>query len=377
MSQKITRRNWLAGSAAVAVGSIAFSPSKTSAQSNSSPNVNPTADNPIQALYNENAYGQDHKVRKVIEQSINQSHIYVDEEYYTLLQLMADVENLPVEYVNIAAGSTEFLRDAAFMNRLDGGEIIVPHPTFADFVYYAEALGSKVIKVPVADDKSISLDNIRAAITDKVKLIYLCNPNNPIPTIIEKNELKEFIAEMSELGITVLVDEAYYEYVETPRYESMIGLVKEFKNVVVTRSASKIHGFAGVRFGVCYAHPEYTSKTIQLQGNTLGKPAVLGALECYKGSDFPAFIRKKNEQSQQIVFNMLDELGLDYAESHANFIFFDSGHPTSEVIETLKKHHILVGMEFKTFTSCVRINLTKPEAMEYFVKVFKKEFGKL
>ncbi|MDG1859417.1 MAG: hypothetical protein P8I94_09955, partial [Emcibacteraceae bacterium] len=64
MSQKITRRNWLAGSAAVAVGSIAFSPSKTSAQSNSSPNVNPTADNPIQALYNENAYGQDHKVRK-------------------------------------------------------------------------------------------------------------------------------------------------------------------------------------------------------------------------------------------------------------------------------------------------------------------------
>lgn len=375
MPQKITRRDWLNGSAIVAAGTLTFSTSKTAAQTNLTPNVNPTAENPIRALYNENVYGQSFKVRKAIEDAVNQSHVYVDKEYSVLQKLMADVEGLTVDYVNIAGGSTELLKDVVSLNRLTDGAIIVPHPTFLDFISFAEALDSKIIKVPVADDKSISLDNIRKAVTDEVKLIYICNPNNPIPTIIEKDELRKFITDMSELDITVLVDEAYYEYVESPKYESMIGLVKDYKNVVVTRTASKIHGFAGVRFGVSYAHPDYTRKIIRLHGNTLSIPAVMGALECYKGSDFPKFIRKKNAECQKIIFTMLDELGLEYAESHANFIFFNAGRPTKEVIDTMKKHHILIGMEFKPFTTWVRITLTKPEEMQYFVSVYKKEFG--
>ena len=108
---------------------------------------------------------------------------------------------------------------------------------------------------------------------------------------------------------------------------------------------------------------------------TLSAAAVYGALACYKSNEHAQYVKQKNKECQGIMFKMLDELGLEYAESNANFVYFDSGRPATEVIETLKKHHILIGMAFKQFPTWVRISLTTPEETQFIVDKFKELFG--
>lgn len=372
MTTKLTRREWLAGT--TAASSFLLSGATASAQSFMEPNVNPTAENPIRAHLNENVYGQSLKARKAIIDAADDSHKYAFRDIFALQALMAKLEDIPKEYVSIGAGSTEFLEKAAVFNAVAGGDILLPVPTYGDIGRFSRTLGTKLIEVPVGDDMHINLDAMRAAMTDNTKLIYLCNPNNPIPSIIEKNALKEFCNEMSERA-TILIDEAYYEYVDNPDYESMISLVKENKNIVVTRTASKIHAFAGMRIGVCYAHPDFIKKSFGLFTNTLNLPAMRGAYASYQDFEYQDFLRKKNKQSQKIITAMLDDLGLEYVKSNANFIFFNAGRPSTEVAEAMKKHHILTGRPFPPFTNWVRISLSKPEEMKYFTEKYRSEFG--
>ncbi len=374
MTKSITRREWLTGTTTAAATGLMLSTVSATAQSFMQPNINPTAKNPIRAHLNENAYGQSLKARKAIAAAADDSHKYAFESIFEFLALLTKLEDIPREYVMVGGGSTEFLEKAAVFNAIEGGDILLPTPTYGDIARFGRTLGSKLIEVPVGEDMAINLNAMREAMTDNTKLIYLCNPNNPIPSIIEKNALKEFCNEMSEKA-TVLIDEAYFEYVDNPSYESMISLVKENKNIIVTRTASKIHAFAGMRIGACYAHPDIIKKMFGLFTNTLNLPALRGAIESYQDMEYQAFLKQKNSENQQIIYKMLDDLDLEYVESNANFIFFNAGRPSSDVADTMKKHHILTGREFKPFTNWVRLSLTKPEEMQYFADIYRREFG--
>ncbi|HPF45937.1 MAG: aminotransferase class I/II-fold pyridoxal phosphate-dependent enzyme [Alphaproteobacteria bacterium] len=374
MTTNLTRRQWLAGTTTVAASSLLLSGVKASAQTFMAPNVNPTAENPIRAHLNENSYGQSLKARKAIADAADDAHKYAFEDIFKLIGLMAKLQDIPKEYVGIGAGSTEFLEKAAVFNALDGGDLLLPTPTYGDIGRFSRSLGSNLIEVPVGEDMAINLDAMRRAMTKNVKLIYLCNPNNPIPTIIEKNALKEFCNEFSPQA-TILIDEAYFEYVDNPNYESMIDLVKENKNIIVTRTASKIHAFAGTRIGVCYANPDIIKRMFSLFANTLNLSAMRGAYASYQDFEYQNFLKQKNKECQKIIYKMLDDMGLEYKESNANFLFFNAGRPSKEVAETMKKHHILTGREFKPFTNWVRLSLSKPEEMQLFADIYKREFG--
>lgn len=374
MTENITRREWLAGSTKAAATGLLLSGAKASAQSFMEPNITPTEENPIRAHLNENVYGQSLKARKAIAGAADDSHKYAFGDIFQFRALMAKLADISEDHVGMGAGSTEFLEKAAVLNAIEGGDILLPTPTYGDIARFGRTLGSKLIEVPVGDDMHINLNAMRSAMTDNTKLIYLCNPNNPIPSIIEKNALKDFCNEMSEKA-TILIDEAYYEYVDNPNYESMISLVKENKNVVVTRTASKIHAFAGMRIGVCYAHPDFIQKSFGLFTNTLNLPALRGAIESYQDFEYQTFLKQKNKECQQIISAMLDDMGLEYIESNANFIFFNAGRPSTEVAEAMKKHHILTGRPFRPYTNWVRLSLTKPEEMTYFTEKYRAEFS--
>ena len=100
-----------------------------------------------------------------------------------------------------------------------------------------------------------------------------------------------------------------------------------------------------------------------------------GAMESYQDFEYQAFLKQKNKESQQIISGMLEDLGLEYIKSNANFIFFNAGRPSPEVAEVMKKHHILTGRPFPPFTNWVRLSLTKPEEMQYFTEKYREEFG--
>jgi histidinol-phosphate aminotransferase len=213
---------------------------------------------------------------------------------------------------------------------------------------------------------------MRRAIRSDTVMVYIVNPNNPIPSVIEKNAMKEFVLEMSENRL-VFVDEAYHELVDNPDYESMIGLIAQgHNNIIVSRTASKIHGLAGMRVGFGFAHPDLIS---EMKMRRTGDNNILGltaAIASYQDQDFQDFSRRKIKESLAIVEGMCDELGIRYAKSNTNFTFIETGVENSVVQERMLEHGILSGRLFPPFTTWSRISMSTPEHMRYFVQVYKQ-----
>lgn len=372
MTTELTRRDWLVGGAAIA-GSMLVS-NMASSQTVPEPNLNPTPENPIRAGFNENVYGPSLKAKKVMEKAAETAHLYDFFNQRKLNEVISKMEGIPGSHITIDNGSTPFLEKSAFACAIKGGKVLAPDPTYGSVTGTAKMLGIDVITVPVGDDLSINLDAMRAAMTDDIKLVYLCNPNNPIPSIIEKNALKDFCLEMSKRAL-VVIDEAYYEYVNNPDFASMKDLVVDNKNIIICRTASKIHGFAGVRIGFAFAHPE-TMRLIAGPFNlSLSNVAVAGAIESYQDVEYQTFIKQKNRESMDILEKMFKELNLRYIKSNSNFAFFHAGRPSTEVAKALRAHGIMSGRPFPPFTDWVRMSTVKPEEMQYVVDAYKKEFG--
>ncbi len=372
MSINLTRRDWLVGSAAVAGTMIAAG--VTNAQTVPAPNLNPTPKNPIRAGFNENVYGHSLKAKKAMEKAAETAHLYDFFTQRALKDVISKMENLPTDHIAVENGSTPFLEKATYEAAIKQGKILTTNPTYSSVPGTAKLLDIEVVAVPVAEDMNIDLEAMRAAMTDDIKLIYICNPNNPIPSTIEKNALREFCIEMSKRAL-VVIDEAYYEYVNNPNFASMKDLVTEHKNIIVCRTASKIHGFAGVRIGFAFAHPDTMRKVAGRFNLSLSNVAVAGAVESYQDIEYQNFIKKKNRESMDILENMFEELGLKYIKSDTNFAFFHAGRPSTEVAKKLMEHGIMSGRPFPPFTDWVRMSTVKPEEMQYVADTYRKLFG--
>jgi histidinol-phosphate aminotransferase len=170
----------------------------------------------------------------------------------------------------------------------------------------------------------------------------------------------------------VIVDEAYHEYVEHPGYRSLVDLVQNGRNVIVTRTASKIHGLAGLRVGFGIARPELVE---QLQYQLTGTMNIMGiraAIASYRDREFQAFCFDKNKQSKAIVYEVLRELNFRYLESETNFIFFETGLQIDQVQKDMRDQGIRVGRPFPPYLKWCRLSMTKPDEMRKFVRALKK-----
>ena len=372
MSENITRRDWLVGGAALAGSALAAN--LASAQSSPEININPTPDNAIRCGYNENVYGPSLKAKKAILDAYNEGHLYNFQTQATLRGIIAKMENLPVDHIAVENGSSPFLDKAAYVTAVQGGSMLLPTPTYTPITWTARAMGAGVVEVPVGEDMAISLDNLRGAMNDDIKLIYICNPNNPVPNIIEKNALKDFCIEMSKRAI-VFIDEAYFEYAEGPDYATMAELVQEHRNIIVTRTASKIHAFASLRIGFAFAHPDTLRLIMGPINLSMNHMSMMGAIASYQDTEYQTYIKKQNATSMKMVDDMCEDLGLEYIKSRTNFAFFNAGRPSTEVEEKMKKRGVLTGREFAPYTNWVRLSTAKPEEMKYVVEAYKAEFG--
>jgi histidinol-phosphate aminotransferase len=140
----------------------------------------------------------------------------------------------------------------AFIN--DGDEVITGEITFPAYETAAKIMGGKIIPIKLKD-YTYDLEEIARRINKKTKIIFICNPNNPTWTIVDKEAVDRFIKQVPE-DVVIVFDEAYYDYVEDKNYSDSLSYVLEGKNVIVLRTFSKIAGIAGVRVGYGIAKPE-------------------------------------------------------------------------------------------------------------------------
>ena len=329
----------------------------------------------VRAGTNENPYGPSRVALQAINDAIKLSNKYGGGKRRELVELVAGQNGVSPSHVALSGGSGEILKTGGLIASWDEGSIVCADPTYHDLVRYAGRAGSEIIRVPVREDFSCDLDAIASAIRSDTVMVYLVNPNNPTPTLMFYDELKDFVLEVSKDRM-VFIDEAYYEYVDNPRYGSMIDLVAEGrKNIIVARTASKIHGLAGLRIGFGFAHPDHITKINELKTGATNHLGVEAAYASYRDQDFQDFTRRKNRESMAIVEDMFEELGVRYIKSETNFTFFETGIPVEELNAALLEQGIMSGRPFPPFTTWSRISMQTPEEMRYYVQTFKRLFA--
>lgn len=256
----------------------------------------------------------------------------------------------------------------------EGTECILSNPAFGAYHDFIGKTGATVIDVPLVGPKLLlDVPGIIQAITDRTRLIFVTNPNNPTGTYLPKEQIDALIARLPD-HVVLVYDEVYYQYVDQSDYTTALPYVLKGKNVIAVNSFSKAYGLAGLRVGYSYSTPEIATYLRQLRRpfmiNALSMEAAIAALQD------EAFIKQTVDhvyQEKHFLYEQLDEMDCKYWKTQANFILVDPEMPADEFVEAMVHEGIMV-RPFHTFqpNGCVRVSIGTRKANAAFVKAWKK-----
>lgn len=331
----------------------------------------PPVTNVVRLSSNENPYGPSPAALKAMTDGFSLAWRYPDEHADLLADELARMHGVPVEQILLGDGSGEILKLCAATFTGRESKIVIANPTFEAIARHAGVANAEVVKVDLTPEYSHDLKKMLAAATG-AGLVYICNPNNPTASITPRNELSDFLAKLSPATV-VLVDEAYHHYVESNDYESVIPLVKQYPNLIVARTFSKIYGMAGLRCGYCVTQRANISRLRTHQiFDSVNIMALVAALASVKDAEQVTRGRRLNTEVKKSVYGELDTLGYRYIPSHANFMMIDVRREVRPVITTLRTRGVEVGRPFPALPNFLRVTLGTAPEMKQFLSAFKE-----
>lgn len=329
-------------------------------------------DEVIRIDFNENPYGPCPRAISAITSSEAIACRYPDALRVRAVHSIAALNRVAPENVVLGCGSTEILRacDAAFVGAQN--QLVIAEPTFEAVTYYANVCRARAIKVPLTSDFRHDLPAMARACANGAGLVYVCNPNNPTATINTRAEFTDFISTVPA-STYVLVDEAYFHFVEDPRYTSVIDMISRHRNLIVARTFSKVYGMAGMRLGYAVGQKDAIQTIHQQLTFDNGNAAVLlAAIASLNDSEIVPLNKKRLNNSRKWVMDQLAKSGYRVIPSQANFFMVDTGAEVTPVIHAFYERKILVGRKFPSMPNWLRVTVGKPEEMQKFLAVFRE-----
>lgn len=256
---------------------------------------------------------------------------YPDNEGYELRRALSGHLGVDSASIWLGGGSSELLRTMALAVGGPGTSASYPWPSFVVYRLGSMWAMSDRAEVPLDGDHRLDLDAMAASVDDTTTLVYVCNPNNPTGTHVPTDSIRDFIEAMPD-RVTVVVDEAYFEYVTAADYWSLVGYAADKPNVVVTRTFSKIFSLASLRVGYAVTHPETVANMRRAQApftvTQVGQAAAVASIEA--SHRLPRRI-DDNARGRRLLLDGLVDLGIEHADSQANFVWLrskadDPGH---------------------------------------------------
>ncbi len=328
---------------------------------------------PLPLHWNENPFGPSPKAVQAVAEVMAKANRYPDDMVADLKSILAKKYAVDDSQVLLTNGSTEILGLVGQQIGFDKGELVIPLPSFPTMAMFAAGSGATIKKVPLDKNNGIDLDQTLAAISDKTKVVFICNPNNPTSTEVDNGALKAFCRAVPK-NVLVFVDEAYIEFSKLGAAGSMIPLVNELSNLMVCRTFSKAYGLAGLRLGYAIASKAHIDT---LKGKYVGAefatgwPALVAAKATMEDTAFIANCIQKNQEGRDIVYRAFDKWGVGYSASSTNFLYVESKHFVSDVRDKLKAKNILI-TKWPDMTDYIRISISEPSHMTQFVEVVEE-----
>jgi histidinol-phosphate aminotransferase len=322
----------------------------------------------IKLASNENPLGPSPKAVAAIKRALAGLNRYPDGSGYYLSQALAKKYDVDISQIILGNGSNELIELVVRTFVQPGDEVISADPSFVVYKMITQAAGGTNVVVPLKDSRH-DLDAMADRITEKTKIVFIANPNNPTGTMNRSAEMDRFMNRVPD-HVIVAVDEAYYEYVTRADYPDSLDYLKAAKNVLALRTFSKIYGLAGLRIGYGITTPEIAELMNKVRQpfntNSLGQIGAVAALADRKHVEKSIAI---NSEGKQFLYQSFDRLGMSYLPTETNFILFESLFDSRELYNTLLKTGVIIRpMGGKK----LRVTIGLPDENKRFVNELEK-----
>ncbi len=328
----------------------------------------------IKLASNENAWGPSPKAVAAIQEMLTGLHRYPDGSSHYLTEAVAKWVGAAPEEIVLGNGSNEVIEFLvkAFV-RVDD-EVITSHPSFLMYQKFVQVRGGKNIVVELRD-MNHDLTAITAAVTERTRLIFLDNPNNPCATLISREAFADFLTALPE-SVIVVLDEAYIDFVapaERIDVQSLIRKPDGIPAVVALRTFSKAFGLAGLRVGFGIMHPDIATLLHRVrQPFNINLPGQIGALAALEDQEHYDRTMNGTRQGREWLSEQVRELGCKPYPSHTNFFLIDvQGDATALFDAMLYKGVIVRSMKAYGFPNFIRITVGTEAENQRFVKALR------
>jgi histidinol-phosphate aminotransferase len=323
----------------------------------------------IKLASNENPWGPSPKALEAIREALPRLNYYPDSESYDLREALARHLQLSPEQIFIGNGIDGVICQLCMAYLDEDSEVIVSRSSFPIYDSFIHIMRARLIKTPLKN-YGLDLEAMAEAITNRTRLVFVCNPNNPTGTIVTAAEVEGLMTRVPD-DVLVVFDEAYFELVASEDFPQTLQYVHQGReNVIILRTFSKVYGLAGIRLGYGIAKPSVLALLNQVKEpfgvNLLAQVAGIAALQ---DEQFLGNSVETNHASRLWLYSQFDRLGLLYLESHTNFVLVRIGPRASDIQQELLKHGVIVrpcgGYDLGDF---LRVTVGTPEQNTAFIQ---------
>ncbi|NYT66484.1 histidinol-phosphate transaminase [Alcaligenaceae bacterium] len=328
-------------------------------------NLNPA--DIIKLASNENPLGMPASAKAAIEQTLASLGRYPDPNGFELKAALSARYGVPANWVTLGNGSNDLLELASLAFLAPGSASVYSEYAFTVYRLATQARGARHIMV-AARDYGHDLDAMLAAIDDDTRMVFIANPNNPTGTFLPAATVAEFLSQVHQRhgdSVTVLLDEAYNEYLDPEFRFDSTEWVKQYSNLIVSRTFSKAYGLAGLRVGYALAQPRLTDLMNRVRQpfnvNSLAQAAAIAALA---DATFLQQTYEINRAGKQVLEQGFRKLGLEFVPSYGNFVLVRVGDAARVNLELLKRGVIVRPVTSDGLPEWLRISVGLPQENE-------------
>ncbi len=294
----------------------------------------------VKVASNELPFGPLPAVAGAISAGIEDVALYADHRATAVREALAASLALDVDQVTVGAGSAGILQQILLAYVDPGEQVAMCWPSFEAYPMFAALVEAEQVRVPL-HEQTFDLPALARAITDRTKVAFVTNPNNPTGTVVGTDDIVAFLEAVPERCLVVL-DEAYAEFVTDPRVEDSTALLDRFPNLLVTRTFSKAHGLAGLRIGYAFGHPDVISivdrTLVPFAVNELAQRAALASL----GAHEEMAVRVATVVSErERVAAELRSTGWEVPDPQGNFVWLPTGTASARLGVELERHGVV------------------------------------
>ena len=334
----------------------------------------PAQDTTLRLDHNANPLGIPPRARAALLEAMEDVPHYPGPEREILIDRLAELHRVEADQVVLGSGSTEVIRMAVQAHASPQSRILQASPTYENAMRYAEPFPYRIEQVPLTSDFAHDVERMKrlAQRWQEPTVVYICNPNNPTGTLTPSVQLDDWFSSAPD-NVFFIVDEAYFPFVDDASYWSAEEWANERANVLVTRTFSKLYGIAGLRigYGICAAETASRLRPYANRSNP-NTLAVVGAIAALEEEGWQERSLRTWAECKEVVTACLDELGLDYFQSHTAFLFHEIRGDQALYIRRMREHGILVGRQFPPMLSYNRLSLSAmPEELGRLVDTLR------